>query len=179
MAWEPELEQLGAVTETQIFSFSVKYFEDSAGGGDGGVSTPIYYPVKITADEINPTTILITNGTTDSTISGFYGSVFNDTVKYMKNDLSYITVNTLTTEPIGISVWNKIPSDQTMREVIEFTPDLTRIRVFNYTCVAGLLDNSGNIPTPIATTVKQIIISDRNWTPGKNALQAAVAQTRL
>ena len=179
MAWEPDLEQLGTVTETQVFTFSIKYAQETTVNAESGETALEYFPVKITADESNPSTVVITNAPTDSTISGFYGAAFNDTVTYMKDDLSYETVNTITTEPLGTSVWDKLTSDQNVREVIQFMPDLTRTRVFNYTCVAGLMDAFGNIPIPISTTVKQIILSDRNWTPGKNALQSAVAQTRL
>jgi len=177
MAWEPDLEQLGTVTETQVFSFSVKYFQDIVSGEEGGVSTPVYYPVKITAVEANPATVVITNGTLDSTISGSFGPAFDDIVTYMKNDLSYETLDTLTTPPPGTIVWTKLASRPNKKEIISFIPDPTRMRIFNYTCVAGTLDGSGNIPSPIATTNKQIILDDRNWTPGKNALQAAVAET--
>lgn len=176
MAWEPALEQLGTVTETQVFTFSVKYFEEPI-PVEGDVSTSVYYSVKITAVEANPAAVVITNGTLDSTISGSFGPAFNDVVTYMKNDLSYETLNTLTTAPSGTSVWAKLSSKPNKKEIISFIPDPTRMRIFNYTCVAGTLDGSGNIPSPVATINKQIILSDKNWTPGKNALQAAVAET--
>lgn len=178
MAWEPDLEQLGTVTETQVFTFSVKYFQDVSGGGDGGTTTPVYYPVIITAVEQNPDSVTITNGSLDSTISGSFGPSFDDVVTYMKSDLSYETLDTLNTEPAGTSVWVKLNSRPDKKEIISFIPDPTRMRVFNYTCIAGTLDGSGNIPSPIATTNKQIILADRDWTPGKNALQAAVAETQ-
>lgn len=176
MAWEPDLEQLGTVTETQVFSFSVKYFEETT-AGESGTSSSVYYPVIITAVEGNPPSVTITNGELDSTISGSFGPSFDDVVTYMKSDLTYETLDTLNTEPAGTSVWIKLNSRPDKKEIISFTPDLTRMRVFNYTCIAGTLDGSGNIPNPIATANKQIILADRDWTPGKNALQAAVAAT--
>lgn len=178
MAWEPELEVLGSVTETQVFTFSVKYFQDTAPGGDGGVSVPVYYPVKITAVEANPTSITINNGSLDSTISGSYGPVFDDVVTYMGTDRNYYTLDTLNTPQSGVSVWTKLAARENKQEITSFIPDPTRVRVFNYTCIAGTLDGSGNIPSPIATTNKQIILSDTNWTPGKDALIAAVNETR-
>ena len=114
MAWEPELEQLGTVTETQIFTFSVKYFEDTGGGDPGALR--IYYPVKITAVEGNPTSVVIQDPH-DSTISGSFGPAFDDVVTYMKSDLSYETLDTLTTAPQGTIVWTKLSSKPNKKEI--------------------------------------------------------------
>lgn len=178
MPWIPESDPMGTHTQMENFSHTVQYYtiEIIPGSvdpetGAAGESTEIrtYYPVVITPNDPNPASITINNtgSTSGSTISGFYGSIFNDQVYAMKNDFTYVYLDTMTTPPIGEGVWTKL-EDYDIKEMVYFIPDPSRTRTFTYTCVAN-----GE------STTKSVVCQDLSWEPGKNALRAAVAATRV
>lgn len=186
MPWVPHTTLLGTHTESANFSHVIQYYEEVVGpeGVDpiSGLPTPgeisyVYYPIRIVANQTNPASVTITYDDTakTGTIAGHYGPVFNDTVQYEKEDRSIVTINTMTTEPIGVGVWEKLASGD-MWEMVAFYPDTTRYRQFTYTATAG--DIVGGVQTVRSTLVYQIDLSDQNWTPGKLALQSAVANIR-
>ena len=181
--WIPSADLLGTYSENSSVSLTLQYYEETAGEidpntGEAGESTIVYYPVRIITQDVNPNTISITHDdiALTASISGFYGPVYNDTVEVMLPDETYRTFNTMTTEPIGVGVWEKI-KQYNVKEVIKFIADPTRSRTFTYTVNAGRVDNG--IMTIKATTTKTILLQDFNWTSGRNALKAAVAKTRV
>ena len=131
-----------------------------------------------------PTLSITGNDTTAVTISGTTGSAFDDKLKVMlthdvvdqentKNP-KFREYDTLTKEPIGIGVWTKYAQHTDNFEVVSFIPDQTRIRDIYYNCIA--YDTNPN--TPVSTARKYIRVQDLNWTPGMEALNAAVLATR-
>jgi hypothetical protein len=181
--WSPSADLLGTYSESSSVSVTLQYYEETAGEidattGSAGEPTLVYYPVRIIAQDVNPNTISITHNDIglSASISGFYGPVYNDTVQVMLPDKTYQTFNTMTTEPIGVAVWEKI-KQYNVKEVIKFIADPTRTRTFTYIVNAGLINNG--VMTIRATTTKTILLQDFSWTSGRNALKAAVAKTRV
>lgn len=185
MPWEPASDPMITVTETQVFSLTIRYYELFGGGVDPytGITTeptPVYYNIIVTPVMSNPSTITITgNGTTAVTISGYYGPSFDDKLKVMTtHDVvspdnlkmpNYKNFDTLTTEPLGVGVWTKYANNTDNFEIIDFIPDPTRTRDIYYSCkVVG----TG------ATTSKYTRVQDLNWTPGMNALKSALDATK-
>lgn len=142
MPWIPESDPMVTVTESQVFSVTIQYFELIGGMVDpvSGIETPgtpVYYNVTVTPQIEDPSTITITgNGTTEVTISGYYGPVFNDQIKSM---LTYDVVDpTNTAEPTyreytGTGTWANFASYDDNFEVVSFIPDQTRTRDLYYT----------------------------------------------
>lgn len=181
--WSPSSDLLGTYSENSSVSVTLQYYEETPGVVDSttgltGESTLVYYPVRIIPQDVNPSTISITHNDSalSAFISGFYGPVYNDTVEVMLPDETYRTFNTMTTEPVGVGVWEKI-KQYDVKEVIKFIADPTRSRTFTYTVNAGPI--SGNNMTILATTTKTILVQDFSWTSGRDALKTAIAQTRI
>lgn len=186
MPWTPTEGQLGTYTQSAGVSQTIQYYDISytPGGVDPTTGDPTpgeeirtYYPVRITANETNPSSIVISSNDTvkTATIAGVYGPVFNDTVRAMKTDKSIIELNTMTTPPIGTSVWSKL-AQYDVEEVLSFIADSSRERTFTYTAKAGNIVNG--VMTVVSTATFTILLSDRSWSAGRDALIAAVAATR-
>lgn len=137
---------LGTHTQFGEFTYTIEYVVDS-----------IYYDVVITPLEENPPTVQIAT----NTISGYYGPSFDDTLTVRNED------NTFEAFTNNIGVFNSV-NLETLSEVISFKPDRIRYKVFTYNASAY----SG--ASLVATTTYQIILDDRNWTPGKLSLQELV-----
>lgn len=183
MPWVPESDPMITVTEYQNFSVTIQYYELVGGGVDleTGLeipATPVYYNVTVTPQGYTPSTISITdNGTTSVTISGYYGASFNDNLTVMMDyDLEtptntaapvYKSYDTITTPPVGVSVWDKVAQDPNVFEIISFVPDPTRTRDFSYTCSAN-----ENFVT------KTNRVQDLSWESGKNNLGNAVSNLK-
>lgn len=86
-------------------------------------------------------------------------------------DMRYANMDTLNTPEKGVSVWVKEKAYET-KQVVKFIPDPTRYRRFNYSCTAGTI--SGITQNVSASTTKSIDVSDKNWTPGRDALRSAI-----
>lgn len=186
MPWTPAAGQLGTYSQSASFSHTIQYYEISYGPGGvdptTGDPTPgeeirTYYPVRITANETNPSTVVITSNDAakTATIAGVYGPVFNDVVRAMKTDKTIIELNTMTSPPIGTSVWSKL-AQYDVEEVLSFIADSTRERTFTYTAKTGNIVNG--VMNVISTATYSISLADRSWSAGRDALRAAVAATR-
>lgn len=186
MPWTPETGQLGTHTQSAGFSHTIQYYEISYGPGGidpitgdatAGEEIRTYYPVRIVANETNPSSVTISNDDIlkTATVSGVYGPVFNDVVRAMKTDKTIIELNTMTTPPVGTSVWHKL-AQYDVEEVLSFIADTTRERTFTYTARAGNIVNG--VMNVISTATYSITLSDRSWSAGRDALRAAVASTR-
>lgn len=186
MPWTPETTSLGTYTQSSSVMANVQYYEISFGAGttdpNTGVTTPgeeirTYYPVRITANQVNPATIALSHNDVakTATLSGVYGPVFNDVVRAMKKDKSIIQLDTMSSPPIGTSVWAKL-AQYDVEEVLSFIADSSRERTFTYTAKAGSIVNG--VMNVISTTTFSVLLSDKNWTAGRDALRLAVTATR-
>lgn len=186
MPWVPESDPMVTVTESGNFSVAIQYYELVGGGidpvtGTETPGTPVYYKVRVIPQIADPATIsIINNDTTSVSISGYYGSCFDDKLKVMLTydvespnntaEPAYRNYDTLTTEPLGVGTWVKFAQHTDNFEIIEFIPDMTRTRDIGYTCIA--YDTNPN--TPISTVTKTNRVQDLSWDSGRDALANAV-----
>ena len=145
---------LGTHTQSQSFAYNIEYvIADEILGN-------VNCDVIVTALETNPSTVTISG----SSISGYYGTMFDDTLTVRNEDNTFDTFTTFTSSS---GIFDSVDRS-TLSEVISFRPDRDRYRVFNYEA------NAYNADSLVATTTYQIILDDRNWTPGKNSLKELV-----
>ena len=154
IVWSPVESLLGTVTEFQNFSHSISYQEVD------DILGPTNYPVTITPSSAQET-VIISDGDPAS-ISGYFKYIFFDTVIYLDFDRNIVTKSGTETQ----GTWEQINMDE-VYQMIEFIPDTVRFRTFEFVATAN-----GNQKT------YTIDVSDRNWTPGLNALQNAVSIIR-
>lgn len=121
--------------------------------------------IQITPLENNPSTITIQNGSTAG-ISGHYGAQFNDVIRVMLADYSNVEFDTLHSEPIGMSVWDKLTQTD-YSELVGFRPDSVRDKWYTYSAKATY----NNIHE---TVVYVIRLYDPNWEHGKNLFKGIV-----
>ena len=146
MAWDPVSSSLGSVDENVSISHSITYTDDL---------TSISYPVTITANEINPSTISVSG----NSISGYYIDSFDNTITYRTEDGDL---------PV-VTKFSQIPLSE-LHEMVSYKASVTNSKTFNYTAVAK--DGS----TVIASQVYSKTVTN-NWTSGKNSLQEYVGYT--
>jgi hypothetical protein len=156
---------LGTVLEYENFNFPIYYEEETTSGtsiesgGTGVTTTVTRYPVSITFNEENPTTITKTDGDPAS-ISGYYYDAFDNSLQYRTPQDTFVTVNKF--EEIN---------QNALSEMVYYLAD--QRRTIDYTYTAKAMDG---------TTVKAINIYtikvQNDWTNGKNTLQTYVGYTR-
>lgn len=170
MPWTPEETLLGTHGELQNFSHAIQYYEAGA-AGDPEAIPPVpagedtYYNVRITPQQVNPNTVIFTQGN-PGIVSGFYKGIFNDSLT-TRSETGVITTITTLGAPEG-SVFEKVNRNG-LSEVISFKADTTRSRTFTY--LAEALDGE----TVIASQVYTILAQDLNWTPGQINLKELVS----
>lgn len=183
--WTPTDALLHTVKEFQAFSTaSITYFElvtmvDPATQVETQVE--VYFPVYLT--QVTPQdTVTTVNGAytvaptveapyppvTPASLSGLYRYIFYDTVIY--RDFNE-TIKTLTgTATLG--TWQQLDMNDCY-QMVEFIPDTVRYRQFQF--LAEAKDKDGVV---VSTMTYLVDVSDRNWTPGMNALRNAIAIIR-
>jgi len=172
MPWVPASTDLGSTTEMGTFNYSIQYYDDQAGTVDPttgltGPDTYTYRAVTITPQQVDPSTVNITNGLSAS-ISGYFGPCFNDTLTTRDHQGNITTINTLTS---GESVFNAV-NKNTLHEVIAYVPDPTRTRTFTFTATAYDPSNPNVI---ISTQIYVAQCKDLNWDTGRIALKELVS----
>jgi hypothetical protein len=150
MAWIPSSTDLGSVDENVSFSHSITYEEI-----DPILLTTVSYPVTITANETNPSSILVSG----NTISGYYFDSFDYSITYRTEDGELPVVTKFSSIPIS-----------ELHEMVSYKASLVSSKTFSYTAVAK------NGSTIIATQVYTKTVTN-NWTSGKNSLQQYVGYT--
>jgi hypothetical protein len=146
MTWSPSAD-LGSINENVNFSHSITYTEI-----DELTSLETSYPVTITANETNPSTISIAG----NTISGFYSDSFDNTITYRTAQGTFPTVTKFNQIELG-----------DLYEMISYKASVSRSKIFTYTATAR------NGSTIVATeTYSKTVTND--WTSGKNSLQEYV-----
>jgi len=171
MPWTPEETLLGTHAELESFTHNIQYYEEGEAGDPEAIppvesGEDIYYNVKITPQQVNPNTVVFTDGD-PATISGFYKGIFNDSLTTRTESGSITTITTLA-EPEG-SVFEKVGRTG-LSEVISFKADTTRSRTFTYLAEALGEDNE-----VIVSTVYTILAQDLNWTPGQLNLKELIS----
>jgi hypothetical protein len=112
----------------------------------------VSYPVTITANQVNPNTIIIV----DDTISGYYFDSFDNTITYRTPEGSF---------PV-VTKFNQIDLSR-LDEMISYKASTVLSKTFTYTATA----KDGE--TIVATqTYSKTVTND--WTSGKNSLQEYV-----
>jgi hypothetical protein len=156
--WEPTEVNLATVKELEHFNVSVTcYVEEDINNQIVKKYLDItFFPIDITVD-----TIQYSIKANPGVISGYYKAVFDDTLIFQQKDLSKKTITTLSSEPIGQSVFEKIKTENVLG-ITGFIPDPIRHKVFRYSAIA--YDNN----TQISEKEYTITVSDRNWDNGKN-----------
>lgn len=174
--WTPTDSLISTVTEFQSFTSTITYYElvTSVDGVTGlETQTQVYYPVYIT--QVSPqSTVTIVNGSYDgenvtaAAISGLYRYIFYDTVIYRDFNGNVKTITGTETQ----GTWEQIDMNDCY-QVIEFIPDSTRYRRFEFN--ADAKDHEGVI---VSSMTYYVDVSDRNWTPGMNVLRNTVQTIR-
>lgn len=150
MAFNPTSTDLGSVNENVSFSHTITYEEE-----DPITLTMTSYPVTITANEPNPTTIIISG----DTLSGYYQDSFNNTITYRTPEGTF---------PV-VTKFNQIDLNN-LDEMISYKASTVLSKTFTYTATAK--DGSTTVATQ---TYTKIVTND--WTEGKNNLQTFVGYT--
>jgi hypothetical protein len=146
MPWSPSTD-LGSVNENVNISHSITYSEV-----DELTLEEVSYPVTITANETNPSTISITG----NTISGVYSDSFDNTITYRTAEGTFPVVTKFNQIQLG-----------DLYEMISYKASVSRSKIFTYTATAR------NGSTVVATeTYSKTVTND--WTSGKNSLQEYV-----
>jgi hypothetical protein len=171
MPWTPEETLLGTHAELESFTHSIQYYEEGEAGDPEAIppveaGEDIYYNVRITPQQVNPNTVVFTDGD-PATISGFYKGIFNDSLTTRTESGNITTITTLG-EPEG-SVFEKVGRTG-LSEVISFKADPTRSRTFTY-----LAEALGEGDDVISSSVYTILAQDLNWTPGQLNLKELVS----
>ena len=154
----------GTVQEFENFSYGIQYYDEGIVDPVTGLTgEKVDYTVTIT--QLSPQATVTTSSGITATVAGFYRYIFYDTVIYKNFNNEILTIQG--TENLG--TWEQIiPAE--VYQIIEFIPDATRFRTFNF--LAEAKSSTGAV---VATTNFIIDVSDRNWDPGKAALQNIVA----
>jgi hypothetical protein len=166
MPWTPTDTTLGTYAELASLSHTIQYYIETAGDPNAippTTGTTTYYSVKITPQQINPNTIVISG----NTISGFYRGIFNDSLTTRDSSNNLTTITTLGS---NASVWDAVNRSK-VYEVIGFEADTTRSRTFTYLAEAY---NALTPNTIIASQIYTILCEDKNWTPGMLSLKELV-----
>ena len=145
--WNPVSSDLGSVNENVQFSHTVSYEAE-----DPLTMTMVSYPVTITANEANPSSISISG----DTISGFYFDSFDNTITYRTPEGTF---------PV-VTKFNQIDITK-LYEMISYKASTSQSRTFTYTATA--LNGSEVVATQVYT---KTVTND--WTSGKNSLQEYV-----
>ena len=145
--WNPISSDLGSVNENVQFSHTVSYEAE-----DPLTMTMVSYPVTITANEANPSSISISG----DTISGFYFDSFDNTITYRTPEGTF---------PV-VTKFNQIDITK-LYEMISYKASTSQSRTFTYTATA--LNGSEVVATQVYT---KTVTND--WTSGKNSLQEYV-----
>jgi hypothetical protein len=145
--WNPVSSDLGSVNENVQFSHTVSYEAE-----DPLTMTMVSYPVTITANEANPSSISISG----DTISGFYFDSFDNTITYRTPEGTF---------PV-VTKFNQIDITK-LYEMISYKASTSQSRTFTYTATA--LNGSEIVATQVYT---KTVTND--WTSGKNSLQEYV-----
>jgi hypothetical protein len=145
--WNPISSDLGSVNENVQFSHTVSYEAE-----DPLTMTMVSYPVTITANEANPSSISISG----DTISGFYFDSFDNTITYRTPEGTF---------PV-VTKFNQIDTTK-LYEMISYKASTSQSRTFTYTATA--LNGSEIVATQVYT---KTVTND--WTSGKNSLQEYV-----
>jgi hypothetical protein len=179
MAWIPETTLLGTYGEFATFSHEIQYYEPGEAGDPEAIppveaGEDIYYPVRITPQEVNPNTINYSypEPVDPAIISGYYKGIFNDSLTTRAKDGSFTTITTLGN---GGGVFDTVNRDK-VYEVISFKADPVRSKTFTY--LAEAIDMNPLSPTYLDVMASQsytIKAEDRNWTPGLNNLKELVS----
>lgn len=146
MAWTPVSTDLGSVNENVPFTHSITYTDDL---------TMLEYPVVVTADQANPSSITITG----NTISGFYQDSFDNTITYRTKDGQF---------PV-VTKFNQIDLNS-LYQMISYKASGSLSKTFTYTAKA--MDGT----TVLATQVYSKTVTN-DWTSGKVSLQQFVRLT--
>lgn len=177
MPWTPETALLSTVREFENFSHSIRYYEEEIGAAGvdpvTGEATPgevtqMYYPVVVT--QAAPQTTVITSQTPNdpASIVGFYKYVFYDTIIYRDFNDNIKTLQGSADK----GTWEMLDMNDCY-QMVEFIPDSTRFRSFNFIAEAKNPDGSTR-----STQTFTINVSDQNWTSGSNALKNVVDTIR-
>jgi hypothetical protein len=145
--WNPVSSDLGSVNENVQFSHTVSYEAE-----DPLTMTMVSYPVTITANETNPSSISISG----DTISGFYFDSFDNLITYRTPEGTF---------PV-VTKFNQIDITK-LYEMISYKASTSQSRTFTYTATA--LNGSEVVATQVYT---KTVTND--WTSGKNSLQEYV-----
>lgn len=141
--WNPVSSDLGSVDENVQFSHTITYQEE-----DPITMTMVSYPVTITANEVNPSSIIISG----DTISGFYFDSFDNLITYRTPEGTFPVVTKFSQIDIA-----------KLYEMISYKASTSQSKTFTYTATAGT-----------ATQVYTKTVTN-NWTSGKNSLQEFVS----
>jgi hypothetical protein len=145
--WNPVSSDLGSVNENVQFSHTFSYEAE-----DPLTMTMVSYPVTITANEANPSSISISG----DTISGFYFDSFDNLITYRTPEGTF---------PV-VTKFNQIDITK-LYEMISYKASTSQSRTFTYTATA--LNGSEVVATQVYT---KTVTND--WTSGKNSLQEYV-----
>jgi hypothetical protein len=145
--WNPPLFDLEPVDENVQFSHTVTYEAE-----DPETMTMVSYPVTITANEVNPSSISISG----DTISGFYFDSFDNLITYRTPQGTF---------PV-VTKFNQIDINN-LYQMISYKANTTQSKTFTYTATAM---NEGVV---VASQVYTKTVTN-NWTSGKNSLQEYV-----
>ena len=145
--WNPVSSDLGSVDENVQFSHTFSYEEE-----DPLTMTVVSYPVTITANEVNPSSISISG----DTISGFYFDSFDNLITYRTPEGTF---------PV-VTKFNQIDIAK-LYQMISYKASTSQSRIFTYTATA--LNGSEVVSTQVYT---KTVTND--WTSGKNSLQEYV-----
>lgn len=146
MAWTPSETDLGSVNENVNISHSFTYIDDD---------DMTEYPVTITANETNPSTISISG----NSITGYYVDSFDNVITYRTEDGQFPVVSKFSEIDLNI-----------LYQMISYKASTVLSKTFTYTATAKDGD------TVVATqTYTKTVTND--WTEGKNNLQTFVGYT--
>jgi hypothetical protein len=148
MPWNPVSTDLGSVNENVTFSHTITYEEE-----DPLTMTMVSYPVTVTANEVNPSTISIVG----AAISGYYFDSFDNVITYRTAEGTF---------PV-VTKFNQIQLDN-LYEMISYKASTSRTKTFTYTATAR-----NDLNAVVATQVYSKTVTN-DWTSGKNSLQEYV-----
>lgn len=144
----PELYVIDQLNEMVPFTKTISFTGDE-----------LLYPGETWTVAITPSETNATVNISGGTISGYYSGAFTDySIQYLNKNNEYKTVKD----------WTQISG---AREIVSYTPTMSQTKTFTYTAKAT------SSPSGIVETQSYTIVVTNNWTVGKNALQAAIAQT--
>jgi hypothetical protein len=148
MPWNPVSADLGSVNENTTFSHTITYEEE-----DPVTLTMVSYPVTITANQVNPSSISIAG----ATLSGYYFDSFDNLITYRSIEGTF---------PV-VTKFNQIQLDK-LYGIISYKASTSQSKTFTYTATAR-----NNLNAVIATQVYSKVVSN-DWTSGKTSLQEYV-----